>query len=46
MTGIIDDNGFRLNVGIIIAGQDGRVFGAAAWAIAMPGNSPRRHDAR
>ena len=26
MTGIIDDNGFRLNVGIIIAGQDGRVF--------------------
>ena len=26
MTGIIDEKGFRLNVGIIIAGQDGRVF--------------------
>lgn len=26
MTGIIDEKGFRLNVGIIIAGPDGRVF--------------------
>ncbi|PNE02787.1 (di)nucleoside polyphosphate hydrolase [Alcanivorax sp. MD8A] len=50
MTGIIDDNGFRLNVGIIIAGRDGRVFWGRrmgnrdAWQFPqggmMPGETP------
>ncbi|MEQ3724743.1 RNA pyrophosphohydrolase [Alcanivorax sp.] len=50
MTGIIDDKGFRLNVGIIIAGQDGRVFWGRrvgnrdAWQFPqggmMPGETP------
>ena len=50
MTGIIDEKGFRLNVGIIIAGQDGRVFWGRrvgnrdAWQFPqggmMPGETP------
>lgn len=50
MTGIIDDKGYRLNVGIVIAGPDGRVFWGRrvgnrdAWQFPqggmMPGESP------
>ncbi|WP_153499530.1 RNA pyrophosphohydrolase [Alcanivorax sediminis] len=50
MTGIIDEKGFRLNVGIIIAGEDGRVFWGRrvgnrdAWQFPqggmMPGETP------
>lgn len=50
MTGIIDDNGYRLNVGIIIASADGRVFWGRrignrdAWQFPqggmMPGETP------
>jgi len=52
MTGIIDDKGFRLNVGIIIAGEDGRVFWGRrvgnrdAWQFPqggmMPGETRRK----
>jgi|TARA_B100000965_G_scaffold392780_1_gene402738 putative (di)nucleoside polyphosphate hydrolase len=50
MTGIIDEKGYRLNVGIVIAGPDGRVFWGRrignrdAWQFPqggmMPGESP------
>lgn len=52
MTGIIDEDGFRLNVGIIIAGDDGRVFWGRrvgsrdAWQFPqggmMPGETPEQ----
>lgn len=50
MTGIIDEQGYRLNVGIVIAGPDGRVFWGRrvgnrdAWQFPqggmMPGETP------
>lgn len=52
MTGIIDEQGFRLNVGIIIASPEGRVFWGRrvgnrdAWQFPqggmMPGESPEQ----
>lgn len=50
MSGVIDENGFRLNVGIVLLGPDGRVFWGRrignrdAWQFPqgglMPGESP------
>lgn len=50
MSGIIDENGFRLNVGIVLLGPDGRVFWGRrignrdAWQFPqgglMPGETP------